>query len=958
MVQFTKTNTTLTIDGNGSAGRDGSYGVSGSNSYTYHGRNIHGGPGGNGTPGENGENIQIRLHINHQTDKLEIISANQVDETFYFRDLKKINIESNGGNGGSGGNGGQGINGINGTDGNNATQWTRSSAGTSGTDGGNGGSGGSGGPGGNGGDIDITADIEDLEALLLFGSVTNHGGDGGKKGYGGEGGSGGRAGQGGQAYYWVDHNFHTNTHIQCMNPGSVSGSAGRNGDQGSQGNSGENGRAGSYNFSIQGLGQFHGNYHIALALDTYNISTSNKDLIEPGQIIQLQNITIKNTETMPTPPNIEIEIHPDSNVKLLSENKIIIKSSIPACSSVKLDTPVTLQVANFATQALDNNYRFDAQLHLEARTSHVNQSIPGLSKNPIKLPVGFPIKTSTLSSDQSASLNQPAAFAIKVCNDTGRQFGAARKDDRLVSLVLKLDSGMSNKDVVLNTEGENHLTLPHIVNFNSLSANEIKTFAGTLQFINPPINNDTEAKFSIDLQLEDPITHVVQAIERRNFAIQFTEEYKFNPDADIILLTNSKADVNTVRYWKRIANSLGTKIAIWNTSLESELSYANLFVRDGKSLQDAEGKVVVVLDNNFIGEQNTNTKISNSIANDIFIAAKEHNIATYLIGDHRVEPFVIPIQQRPEVIKCSTPHNKFFTCNKKNKLETMAENYIKDRSLKNPEKTYITTYQFTPHEKSAAFADLCELGVLDIYEGLPRNKLLIATRKDSNHWDLKQHDLFVTAKLLSFSRKIQNYFNPKSDTSVLGASILSDLCNEFMTYSLDEWKTNTNEEKLRSKLTLMKEFLAVHYSEIPHAKKKNWVKLVLEYKYILEHLLTLKQKLSFNATVPAVINHIGLAAIKVWFKEAKVGEDTSALYKQIKSKWGHLDRKHLLQTVLAPIPLEIKSNFTADKFIDKDDFDNTYVKPRAEMKGFSLFKKQVSPTKQIQYHRDHCIFTK
>jgi hypothetical protein len=267
------------IDGSGPDGKEGS--DASDQSSSFYGSGSSGDNGESGDNGDNGGTIDVSLGYAGST-QFEIIGTinspkkkGQIHQTYSTASTGDVLLNVNGGKGGRGGEGGDGGRGSSGSNASGTDE--------SGGRGNSGGDGGDGGKGGNGGTVTVRVKEANTELLWLVRASTAGapGGAGGDDGDGGSGGSGGS--------------------------GNGTGSSGFSGFGGSDGRDGKDGKSGSDGSAIiQVLNENGGSETYKemfdLTLKSLRLGQQFEDGIwEPGEIVAVNSITIRNTKSMPTP---------------------------------------------------------------------------------------------------------------------------------------------------------------------------------------------------------------------------------------------------------------------------------------------------------------------------------------------------------------------------------------------------------------------------------------------------------------------------------------------------------------------------------------------------------------------------------------------------------------------------------------------------------------------------------
>lgn len=271
------------------------------------------------------------------------VNGQPYSETLDFGSAHQFQIDARGGRGGDGGNGGSGAEGKRGSDGSDATSTWSGTDGESGGPGGDGGNATSGGSGGNGGVVQIIVSEDDMDLLMMMGSILVDGGLGGKAGRNGSGGKGGRGGSGGSSYSWTTTttSYSTDTDGNTTSSDTThyhSNSGGLNGSDGSPGKpgnayttAGQDGVRGSYEYIVEhktGPLKYFDKYDIKLEDFEYRFPEDD-GVVEPGERGLITSITLHNQGLMPTPVNQDFLMSIVDTPLIKGLNPLPIPRSIP-----------------------------------------------------------------------------------------------------------------------------------------------------------------------------------------------------------------------------------------------------------------------------------------------------------------------------------------------------------------------------------------------------------------------------------------------------------------------------------------------------------------------------------------------------------------------------------------------------------------------------------------------------
>jgi hypothetical protein len=166
--------------------------------------------------------------------------------------------------------------------------------------------------------------------------------------------------------------------VQHSRPGGYSGPSGRNGSSGRGGTDGKNGVPGQYEVLVSEAGGVRAVYK-----DRYNLIVvsfqplrSDDGIIEPGEHLLIQDLTVENNGKMPTPSAQDISmsiqenawIHPDGPEEMLAR-----AVGINATAVLRNALPMTIKY-NFKLQP-NKISRDVVQLKFHGRVDRVNKVI-------------------------------------------------------------------------------------------------------------------------------------------------------------------------------------------------------------------------------------------------------------------------------------------------------------------------------------------------------------------------------------------------------------------------------------------------------------------------------------------------------------------------------------------------------------------------------------------------------
>eukprot|EP01119_Soliformovum_irregulare_P010014 TRINITY_DN2425_c0_g1_i1.p1 TRINITY_DN2425_c0_g1~~TRINITY_DN2425_c0_g1_i1.p1 ORF type:complete len:1559 (-),score=662.55 TRINITY_DN2425_c0_g1_i1:96-4772(-) len=714
----------LVLDNSGYHGFHGSTGSSGHHGI---GSGGHGGQGGRGQTGGDaghGGSIDIKLDVSGDQSSISTFATLEpksgVSQTakhshnFVLGDPQaEIQMYAYGGTGGNGGRGGRGGDGAMGYHGTNATRYSSGGNGGPGGDGGRGGDGGGGGRGGNGAQIIVRVDQVNMDTIMLLRQRVSptYGGRGGLGGSGGSGGNGGPGGPGGASYSWQESSTYTDangnqqtTYTTHTNPGGHSGPSGRSGSSGSRGSDGRDGSSSYYSIALTRdtlqVENFSSPYDLQLKVVKY-IDTIGYHVIEPASHVYLW-VTHQNVGGMPTPSHQLIRTYVADNQWVLCpvQHRVPTATWIQSGNSVEINRPILFEISDVFQPARGDPFKVTAYMQHRALVDRVNQDFERVRKEQTPFTVQYPVSASLIRGATAITFQEEAPIVFSMLNIARLPIGIQAPLSRVLFVKLKINLNttggslqLEKTDVVLkNAYGavyeDSALGLHADLVF--LGGGDLQHFASTLKFVNPDVKPYTRMQVEGSLYLghvKDMLNPI--NIQIRPFEIQLADAYMFNPEASqFLIVANNRTVYDEVEKWKNILRPLGA-VSVWNVSLYGDLGL-NHRKKDGRTLlEDFRGKNIIFLNNFFLQDEKLDkSAIWFAQAREIYLAARDFGINTYIVGKHY---FDLSLELVPALPKAPKP--VFFKSKK--------------ALLKNMERRIATGAGFEVGTPAAAESDMC-----------------------------------------------------------------------------------------------------------------------------------------------------------------------------------------------------------------------------------------------------------
>jgi hypothetical protein len=671
--------------GDGYRGGDGSSGFGG----FFGGRGGDGGRGQRGGDAERGHDagrIDVRLFTPNAQEKgilrIEGTIVNPMGTAQEVqRDLvgnqSSIQLSAEGGDGGNGGGGGDGGHGGSGGHGADATRYSSGSNGGNGGDGGDGGPGGYGGGGGNGGTINVNVKNAESHWLMLLDRFDIVAGRGGAGGNGGSGGSGGSGGWGGSSYSWSETESYTDSDgkrqsrsVSHWNSGGMSGWSGSSGSSGPRGDSGRSGTDGQFaitvNYEDGRTAVYRERYDIRIT--QYQMLDHNRDgRFEPGEEVEVHNLTIQNTGGMPTPPppNSFVRVALDGDARLSFEPLYLELPRVlnPGESYTFADQVLPFHIADVAASeipAVGQPFRVAQELRPHAVLTTVDREFVN-GRNPTTFTVEFPVEIKPIRALPALAQGESTTVYFEVKNISSKALGSASDVQRALSLTLfgHGEGAEPFKVGYIDEDGKS----------KALTAAEMPPLLKAIEYLPPggsrvvkgtltaPTGVEAQTVYHIGAQLglgRAEKGDELRAIHTRMHRLVIVDAYEKNPQADILLITNGSSTKEEVRAWRDQFRRMGLVCSTWNLSYYGFLDLAQeVSANHHRLLDDFQGKTIVFLNYPFESDANHVVAARLHLAKDAFLKAINNRGINFLVvgetqndqGEDLISNLVMPTNE-------------------------------------------------------------------------------------------------------------------------------------------------------------------------------------------------------------------------------------------------------------------------------------------------------------------------
>ncbi|KAL4453939.1 hypothetical protein ABPG74_003822 [Tetrahymena malaccensis] len=708
------------IGSNGFSGKTGGDGQNGSN-------------GGSGSKGIDASSLD--LQISAQGNQIVIIETNYGNKRTVLplgNSSNGITLSACGGNGGRGGDGGKGGNGGNGQRGRDATRTSCGTDGGDGGDGGNGGNGGHGGDAGNGASISVRVNQEDMDQLMIIEGYSCKGGTGGPGGQGGCGGSGGSGGFGGSSIQWTEPDRQgRNTHYS--NNGGKHGKSGRSGFSGQSGRNGQSGRDGSFYYIVQG-NKYYSRYD--LNISSVEKVQSDDNIIEPGEHLQINQMSFANNGGMPTPTHQRIQLSLVSNQYFTfnESDSVFIAQSINSGQVYQLQSPLRFQINEQLQPSIDSVFNVITNLNYRATVERVNKSFQNVSKYMTQYQIRYPVELSEIQVLRSIQSKEEAPIAFSIVNLSSKPIGFETLSKRLLNVrvilnntkhvaqfypkaIIDQDKERRNslEKASLSYSSDNFINPQPQDNSNilldqefitSLMPNEKKVISGTIKFVDLDLayNTNYEMSVHLDLGYYHNQKNLYQTIQTRNFAIQLSQPYENKENSEYLLIVNSETKRALIEQIKQFAYSFGSHVDIWNISNYQGFNFDYVGNADKSFKELYKNKVIIILCNNYkLINGATHNAVKQIGENNIYNSIKFNQIQYYILGQRNLYDSKWLTSQNLDDINLYEKQIENFDIIKKRFQRNFLDNLIQKMNLKEQEQLTIKqqhqAYQFNYMER-------------------------------------------------------------------------------------------------------------------------------------------------------------------------------------------------------------------------------------------------------------------
>ena len=666
------------IDVSGKDGRDGRDGQSYRAPPRTPGTNGH--RGGDATRAEAGGDAgALAIHLTHlrhehSEDVIEIEGTTHARQS--TRVHQHLEVGSSGylfvqGNGGKGGNGGRGGDGGPGSVGHRGRNATRFSWGTNGGPGGSGGNAGNpsdGARGGVGADVTISVGESDQGLLMLLkGDLA--GGGLGFAGVPGSGGKGGDGGKGGSSYHWTETRGYTDSQgkrrtriVHRTNPGGQNGPKGRNGAASSyRARDGMTARTGTLQIEVVNEAGIRKHYGAPYNLELLTFDVAREyQLLEPDSLISVDNLVIRNSGGMPTPPNYSVRVFVQSDRWLIYDNvDLVLEQSLEPSETITFDrNGLKVRLGDHIVDA-PRKRPFRLRYDVSPRASMEN----GISRefrqfeNAQQIDVRFPVELRAITSLNSMAAGESTRVIWAVTN-VGQETFDQKYLARAVRTNLRLIGGDLELDNLAFFDSED---APYDFVNKPWQRPIQELRPGQTQIIETRVGIKEHADvipyqgiaIGVDLDLQRPKSseqcNQYRRVDYRKTFIRVSEKYGRSDGARFLLIANQKTTLNDVEKWTQLADYFGSDLDVWDVSYYGFFDLVREVENDKTLLGQWSGMTIIVPNNYYETPHGTTVAFSQLAKSQFLRAAADFDINFYIVGDSRtggeqlLETSLIPI---------------------------------------------------------------------------------------------------------------------------------------------------------------------------------------------------------------------------------------------------------------------------------------------------------------------------
>ena len=717
------------------------------------------------------------------------------------------------------------------------------------------------------------------DGYFILKAVGGDGGNGGKPGEHGKPGSGGSGGSGGNSHSWNTYSYNdvsntdsqgnttysteTTTHYHS-NSGGMSGYSGSTGRRATSTlHKGADGINGPLFINVLGesgeVSTYQSRYNLALI--NYNIAPEDQDgILEPGEKVMIQQLTLKNTGGMPTPTSTKIRLFlKNSKYSIAEAVDLEIPKSLAAGETYTFN-PETLNfvIKNNIFEIADQE-RIQWSDHIQpfAEMNEVKRPFTQFS-NPRSIEITYPIEIEPIVTSRAIAPGESATVVFRIKNISTKDFGSSSEIKRQINLFIRKTNGDLDTQ---NFEFKDSLGNPWDMQkgilkaIDHLKAGESAIVEGNLH-IKDNAEAFTQAEFGVRLDLTTPAGATkVTSIQDRSTSFSVSKVYRKDPSANVLLIINQSITKKQIAAYETMITDLGLKPVVWDISFYGEMAL-NKILQGGTSLKsDFAGMNIVILNNEF--ETNSGAVSATQLFShtELAQAAAKDRIGTLIIGGNQtIISQSMELATTDEIPEINITKWKLWGKPNNNQLELIAQNKFKKISLLDPEGKYIIVHQFNPEVIKSGplgIGKVWNLGSLQIYSSLglqdaPVVSLGAEQLSQLNNDEINsQSTKFALAMSLSVTKRLQlisklqnnlSNIESKNNLNLLMESLILTIAEEQSTIRKMKWHFKLSDSMLEERMIQLSELVKNSNSLSPDQNnietQKAWAYLLSSLKKI------------------------------------------------------------------------------------------------------------------------------
>jgi hypothetical protein len=490
-------------------------------------------------------------------------------------------------------------------------------------------------------------------------------------------------------------------------------------------------------------------------------------------------------------------------------------------------------------------------LTFRAHMHSVNKSFPNVSRQKEVVTVRYPVELTALKGKITTIFNEKTTLSLHVQNTSSADLGLGSPQKRRVFVIFEITEveAVKSKDVELITEQifeekESQDLNKVAFEIGHLPANRKEFFAVSFRFTNPDLKTRSKVGVTASLYLEQVNSDQVRCIQKQSIQISLSESYRYNPMADLLLVTHSGVTMEELECWDHLFNGMRLAYSIWNASYYNHLNFSKRIGEETLQSHFA-GKTVIILNHpplkDLLPKQ------------EILRIGKSFNINTYIAGEN-IAPKEQCELQRVDItdIAAQTLHGRvFFESSLAKEFDSEVKEFAERLCKTNPIRKYVIVKSFGPQKVDGLFKHALGTVKVCCTGQLNRASVLSVPFNSSGSQMIESpQNRYGVLKMLHFERKLSLLESiPKSSRQLLEDAIISDLADEQYVVGQCQW-TKEDLPVLKSHLEQLNIFLTTPWKIAENEELKASVRRVMLQSRAFVNC-NFKTKNQFHALVAA-----------------------------------------------------------------------------------------------------------